>query len=70
MSSIVGEDATTETVAAEFPHFASTSIRIRTKSGAIRTLAEANRVIWVLKSLLRRKPSEPNDGAETLKRAG
>jgi hypothetical protein len=40
------------------------------RSGAIRTLAEANRVIWVLKSLLRRKPSGQNDGAETLKRAG
>jgi len=45
-------------------------------SGAIRTLGEANRVIWVLKSLLRREKQNGstanlggNDGA-TLKRAG
>ncbi|HLZ93351.1 MAG TPA: hypothetical protein VKQ28_16725 [Candidatus Acidoferrum sp.] len=32
------------------------------RSGAIRTLAEANRVIWVLKSLQRRKIKERTDG--------
>jgi hypothetical protein len=51
------------------------------RSGAIRTLGEANRVVWVMKSLLRRGKhsasksggsiSDPGgDGAATLKRAG
>jgi hypothetical protein len=40
------------------------------RSGAIRTLAEANRLIWVLKSLLRRKPSSSGAGGTDFKQAG
>jgi hypothetical protein len=39
------------------------------KSGAIRTLSEANRVIWALKNMLRRQESSIADAAG-LKRAG
>jgi hypothetical protein len=39
------------------------------RSGAIRTLGEANRVIWVPKSMLRRQESSAADAA-ALKRAG
>ncbi len=41
------------------------------RSGTIRTLGEANRAIWALKSILRRAKSSTQDsGAETLRRAG
>ncbi len=41
------------------------------RSGAIRTLAEANRAIWALKNILRRIQSPAlNGAAETLRRAG
>jgi hypothetical protein len=39
------------------------------RRGAIRTLGEANRVIWALKRMLRRRESSASDAAE-LKRAG
>jgi hypothetical protein len=39
------------------------------RSGAIRTLAEANRAIWALKNIQRRAKSSAS-GAEMLKRAG
>jgi hypothetical protein len=38
------------------------------RSGAIRTLAEANRVIWALKNILRH--SKTAQGADSLRRAG
>ena len=38
------------------------------RSGVIRTLAEANRVIWALKNILRH--SQPTHGATSLRRAG
>ena len=41
------------------------------RSGAIRTLAEANRAIWALKNISRRaKASSANSSSETLRRAG
>lgn len=41
------------------------------RSGAIRTLGEANRVIWVFKSMLRRRANSENCEADaTLRRAG
>jgi len=48
-----------------FLHSAKSPVR----SGAIRTLAEANRAIWALKGMLRRKESAGSD-ASVLKRAG
>ena len=41
------------------------------RSGAIRTLAEGNRAIWAVKTMLRRAKSSASDaGANGLKRAG
>ena len=47
------------------------SKRSPVRSGSIRTIAEANRIIWVLKSISRRRePSASHAGEPDLKRAG